>query len=49
MKGGAIIPFHHCILLFHVTTFIDENLHIPSKTFLYTEEDPHQESKHVYM
>jgi len=47
MEGGTIVPSHHCILLIHVKTFIDENLYIiPSKT-LYTEEDPHKGSKYV--
>jgi len=48
MEGDAIV-LSHCILLIRVTTFINEYLCIiPSKT-LYTEEDPHQGSKHLYM
>jgi len=41
---------HHFILFFRVTTFTVEDLSIvPSKTFLYTEENPHQGSKRMYM
>jgi len=47
MEGGAIVPSHHCILLIRVTTFIDEDLCISSKT-LYTKEDSHQGSKRLY-
>jgi len=48
MERGMIIPSHHCILLIRLTTFIDEDLCIISKT-LYTEEDPHQGSKRLYV
>jgi len=47
MEGDAIVP-SHCILLIRITTFIDEDLCITSKT-LYIEEDPHQGSKRLYI
>jgi len=49
MEGDAIVPFHHYILLIRVTTFIDEHLCIIPSKILYTEEDPHQGSKCLYM
>jgi len=39
----------HCIFLIRVTTFIDEHLRIIPSKILYTEEDPHEGSKHLYM
>jgi len=49
MEGGAIVPSYHCILLIDVKIFIDEDLCIILSKTLYTEEDPHQGSKHLYM
>jgi len=48
MEGGDIVLSHHCILLIRATTFIDEDLYCISTT-LYIEEDPHQESKRLYL
>jgi len=45
MEEDAIVPSHHCILLIHVMTFIDEDLCIITSKTLCTEEDPHQGSK----
>jgi len=48
-RGGAIVPSHNYILFIRVTTFIDKDLCIiPSKT-LYTEENSHKGSKHLYI
>jgi len=47
MEGGAIV-LSHCILL-RVTIFIDEDLYIILSKTLYTEEDPHQRLKRLYM
>jgi len=49
MEGGAIVPSHHCILFLRVTTFIDKDLCIILSKTLYTEDDPHQGSKCLYM
>jgi len=46
MKGGAIVPFHHCILFIHVKTFIEDLCIISSKTLYW--RDPHQGSKRLY-
>jgi len=41
--------FQLCILFIRVTTFIGEDLCIISSKTLYTEEEPHQGSKRLYM
>jgi len=47
MEGDAIV-LSHCILLIRATTFFDEYLYYASTT-LYTEEDPHQGSKRLFI
>jgi len=48
MEGGAIVLSHYSILSIHVTTFTDE-VFVPSRISLYTEEDAHQGSKRLYI
>jgi len=52
MEEGMIVLSHHCILLIRVMTFIDEDLYYTIciiLSTLYTEEDPHQGLKRLYL